>query len=51
MLGVENVKVGRNTVPSVRVKLAAPAPSAHTDAGQGEWLDEIDEHEQQAEPA
>lgn len=51
VLGVENVKVGRNTVPSVRVKSATPAPSAHTDAGQGEWLDEIDEHEQQAEPA
>ena len=59
-LGVENVKVGRNTVPSVRVKSAAPAngkaapaPSAHADAaGQGDgWIDEIEERELQAEPA
>lgn len=62
-LGVENVKVGRNVVPSVRVKSATPAngkaaqaPNAHAadaaDAGQGDgWIDEIEERELQAEPA
>jgi len=59
-LGVENVKVGRNTVPSVRVKSATPAngkpaPAAtHTDdaAGQGDqWIDDIEERDMQAEPA
>lgn len=55
-LAVENVKVGRNTVPSVRVKSATPAkgkpaPAAPVNgAEQGDGIDGIDDHDPQAAP-